>query len=259
MVHDMEFKPSRGDSGYDDVVRRRHGKMSDIGNSHGNEWDVAAKDALKPLGYHDHGNSPDAWEGIACGPNHYEFQNLEAAKRYRKTGNTSQAVRCEECSFIPFSADHNFKSNEFTFEGEKVMVFRKQNGKYVSLSDDEVDMHAYEFKSVATAREEFRKSHVTANIWGAANHFMQLSNDYSEELLENLSFVVMLKEPNSTSADLYLLPRVIGLKRRRSRMAGGEKCYAYDYNTHAKGIFRVGKSAFDDSIHFAHLEGLTHT
>ena len=139
MVHDMEPKPSRGDSGYDDVVRRRHGKMSDIGNSHGNEWDVAAKDALKPLGYHDHGNSPDAWEGIACGPNHYEFQNLEAAKRYRKTGNTSQAVRCAEYSFIPFSADRNFKSNEFKFEGEKVMVFRKQNGKYVSLSDDEVE------------------------------------------------------------------------------------------------------------------------
>ena len=111
----------------------------------------------------------------------------------------------------------------------------------------------------ARGLQKFRTGREKANIWGRAVRFFNTVPDYSEELLENLSFIVMLKEPNNSSGDLYLLPRLIGQKRKRPG-SGSLPTYAYDYaKTHASKDYTVGKGAIDDAILFAHLEGLSHT
>ena len=261
-VHGMEEAPSAGAPGAAAVHRRRRNMICDAGTDLGNTFDAAAKAALVPLGPHDPLSNPDLVEGAACHPRHIQFDNKGDAIKYRSLREKSQGTAlCEEYEFITFSAAINFKSHEYEcpHTREKVMVFQKANGKYVSLSDEHVDLHAFEFKTCSKGREEFRTGRKRANIWGIANRFFCTKPDYSEELLENLSFIVMLKEPNNSSGDLYLLPRLIGQKRKRPG-SGSLPTYAYDYaKTHASKDYTVGKGAIDDAILFAHLEGLSHT
>jgi hypothetical protein len=47
------------------------------------------------------------------------------------------------------------RAHVMTVDGEKVMSIKKPNGMFASLSDPNVQLEAYELKTLSTSREEF--------------------------------------------------------------------------------------------------------
>ena len=73
--------------------------------------------------------------------------------------------------------------------------------------------------------------------------------------METLPFLYMMKAPNSTIADLYVLNRGAGWLRFRSAGAKGrdEKAAAW-----GGGVSMPKLQPFDDLIHIAHVTGITY-
>jgi hypothetical protein len=84
---------------------------------------------------------------------------------------------------------------------------------------------------------------------GMKDYLFGNCKSYSWELMSNLPFLYLQKAPNSDEADVYVMVRGAGWKRKRFR--SGDKLISAWGGTH-----EMPGRGFEDMIHIAHARGL---
>jgi hypothetical protein len=139
-------------------------------------------------------------------------------------------------------------------DGEMVLNIKLLNGRFVSPSDKKVQLEAYELKTALTSREGF----YVGQSGGVPKYlFKGLGPRYTQDLMENLPFLYLQKEPSASTADLYLLPRAAGWIRSRS-ITTYRTQFSGLVQAWASGKNALSKTAFEDCLHFGHIVGITY-